>query len=149
MKSMKPRPSGDSKIIAANRELYDTLWADARMIDPESFNTWPVDGLRRVCRASAPLQPEQLLEKLAGHGFSVSRSAVYGMQPRSSRLLDPGMWYLKHRREKAMWWYNRVLMPAGVRFQKKLSLVSGMADAEGVDELLLVCRKEGAPRRAN
>jgi hypothetical protein len=43
-----------------------------------------------------------------------------------------------------MWWYNHVFMPVGVRLQKKLSLVSGMAETEGVDELLLVCRKAGA-----
>jgi SAM-dependent methyltransferase len=92
-------------------------------------------------------QPERLLEKLAVHGFSVDQSAVYGMQPRSSRLLDLGMWCLMHRREKAMWWYNHIFMPLGVRLQRKLSLVSGMVDTEGVDEILLVCRKETAFHR--
>jgi SAM-dependent methyltransferase len=246
---MKPRQWSDTELIEANREFYDTLWANARLIGPESFNTWPLvcslvsrsrrslevapglrprlplertqfvdmsvpaveklrarganavvglvsslplpdDAFDLVCafdivehvdddeaalselsRVAAPgatfllsvplhpshwtafddfvghrrrYQPGQLLEKLAGHGFAVSQSAVYGMQPRSSRLLDLGMWCLEHRREKAMWWYNHVFMPAGVRLQKRLSLVSGMADTEGVDELLLVCRKEGA-----
>ena len=46
-----------------------------------------------------------------------------------------------------MWWYNHVFMPLGVRFQKKLSLVPGMIDTEGVDEVLLVCRKERSFRR--
>jgi SAM-dependent methyltransferase len=92
-------------------------------------------------------EPERLLEELAEHGFSVERSAVYGMQPQSSRLLDLGMWFLTHRREKAMWWYNRVLMPLGVRFQKKLAFAPGMMDCETVDEILLVCRRESAPRR--
>ena len=87
-------------------------------------------------------EPARLLAKLAGHGFSVHQSAVYGMQPRSSRLLDLGMWCLTHRREQAMWWYNHIFMPLGVRLQKKLSLVAGMAETEGVDEILLVCRKE-------
>jgi SAM-dependent methyltransferase len=249
---MKPRPSGDSRLIATNREFYDTLWADARLIGPQSFNTWPLvcslvsqsrrslevaPGLRprlplegtqfvdmsvpavaklrargadavvglvaslqfpdntfdlvcafdivehvdddegalselsRVATPGATLllsvplhpshwtafddfvghrrryQPEQLLEQLAGHGFSVSQSAVYGMQPRSTRLLDLGMWCLAHRRVQAMWWYNHVFMPVGVRLQKKLALVSGMADSEGVDELLLVCRKDSALQR--
>jgi hypothetical protein len=40
-----------------------------------------------------------------------------------------------------MWWYNRVIMPLGVRFQKKLALAPGMIAAENVDEVLLVCRK--------
>jgi SAM-dependent methyltransferase len=92
-------------------------------------------------------QPERLVEKLAAHGFSVNQSAIYGMQPKSSRLLDLGMWCLTHRREKAMWWYNHIFMPLGVRFQTKLSLVSGLIDTAGVDEIPLVCRKEPAFRR--
>ena len=43
-----------------------------------------------------------------------------------------------------MWWYNRVFMPLGVRFQKKLVLAPGLIDTEHVDEVLLVCRKHGA-----
>lgn len=247
------RRRGDPRLLEANREFYDTLWADARLVGPESFNTWPLvcslvshslrclevapglrprlpldgtqfvdtsvpavsklrarganavlavvsslpfpDGLfdlvcafdivehvddddralSELSRVAAPgatfllsvplhpshwsafddfvghrrrYQPERLLEKLAEHGFSVSQSAVYGMQVKSSRLLDLGMWCLTHRREKAMWWYNHIFMPFGVRFQKKLSLVSGMVGTEGVDEVLLVCTKESAfPRR--
>ena len=64
------------------------------------------------------------------------------MQPRSSRLLDAGIWYLTHRRERAMWWYNRVMMPLGVRFQGKLTLGSGLIDTEHVDEIFLVCRRD-------
>jgi SAM-dependent methyltransferase len=89
-------------------------------------------------------EPQDLLAKLARHGLSVERSGVYGMQPRSSKLLDFGMWWLTHHRERAMWWYNRALMPLGVRFQKKLTLAQGMIDAAAVDEVLLVCRKQGA-----
>jgi hypothetical protein len=70
------------------------------------------------------------------------------MQPRSSKLLDFGMWWLTHHRERAMWWYNRALMPLGVRLQKKLALAPGMIDASMVDEILLVCRKQGAPPAA-
>jgi SAM-dependent methyltransferase len=93
-------------------------------------------------------EPQELLAKLARHGLSVERSGVYGMQPRSSKLLDFGMWWLTHHRERAMWWYNRALMPLGVRFQKKLALAPGMIDASKVDEILLVCRKQGAPAAA-
>ncbi len=249
MKSMKPRQWSDAELIDANREFYDSLWSDARLIGPESFSTWPLvcslvsssrrslevapglrprlpleatlfvdmsvpavaklqahgahavvglvsslplpddtfglvcafdivehvdddDGaLSELSRVAAPgatlllsvplhpshwtafddfvghrrrYPPGQLLEKLAGHGFTVHQSAAYGMQPRSSRLLDLGMWCLEHRREQAMWWYNHVFMPYGVRWQKKLSLVPGMVDTEGVDEVLLVCRKDSA-----
>lgn len=86
-------------------------------------------------------EPQRLRSKLAEHGFAVEQSAIYGMQPKSSRLLDLGMWFLVHRRERAMWWYNRVFMPLGLRFQKKLALVPGMIDDADVAEIILVCRK--------
>lgn len=86
-------------------------------------------------------EPERLAKKLTEHRLVVERSALYGMQPRSSRLLDLGMWWLTHRREQALWWYNRAFMPLGLRFQKKLDFHSGMMDADQVDEVLMVCRK--------
>ena len=62
------------------------------------------------------------------------------MPPRSSRLLDLGLWYLVNQRERAMWWYNRVFMPLAIRFQKPLKLVEGLIADENVDEVLVVCR---------
>lgn len=85
-------------------------------------------------------EPAQILVRLAQHGLTVESSAVYGMQPKSSRLLDLGLWYLTHQRARAMWWYNRVFMPLGVRFQKALQWRPGLGDTHGVDELLLRCR---------
>jgi hypothetical protein len=40
-----------------------------------------------------------------------------------------------------MWWYNRVFMPLGLRFQKSLSFAAGLIDTAEVDEILMVCRK--------
>src|SRR5258706_4603753 len=236
----------DAQLLETNRRFYDPLWRDARLVEPQRFNTWPLvsalvsqsrsrlevapglrprlpvegthfvdlsepaiaklrpraasatlgsitalpfaagqfdlvcavdivehvddeDGalseLSRVCGASGALlvavplhparwtafddfvghcrryEPQRLLDKLGEYGFTVESSAVYGMQPKSSRLLDLGMWWLTHHRERAMWWYNRVMMPLGVHFQKKLTLQPGMLDASHVDEVLLVCRK--------
>lgn len=88
-------------------------------------------------------EPPDLLAKLARHRLTVERSAVFGMQPRSSRLVDFGMWWLMHDRERAMWWYNRVIMQLGLLFQKRLSLQPGMIATDEVDEVLLVCRREG------
>lgn len=87
--------------------------------------------------------PPELLSKLTRHQLTVERSAIYGMQPRSSRLVDLGMWWLMHDRERAMWWYNRVIMQLGLLMQKRLRLESGMIATERVDEVLLVCRKQG------
>jgi SAM-dependent methyltransferase len=88
-------------------------------------------------------EPAQLLSKLARHGLSVAGTAVYGMQPRSSLLLDFGVWGLTHRRERAMWWYDRFILGLGVLLQKRLDLEPGMMDVTDVDEILLVCRKTG------
>jgi SAM-dependent methyltransferase len=86
-------------------------------------------------------EPPRLLEKLARHHLVVEHSAPFGMQPRSSRLLDMGIWWLTHQREHAMWWYNHIFMPLGLRFQKQLQLTPGMIPTDGVDEVLLVCRR--------
>ena len=249
MNSVQSHARGDAALLEVNRRFYDPLWTDARLVEPQRFNTWPLvcslvspsqarlevapglrprlplDGthfvdfsppavaklrarganavvalvsalpfpdrafelvcafdivehvddedaiLSELSRVAAPnaslllsvplhpehwtafddfvghrrrYEPQRLLAKLAEHGFSVEQSAVYGMRPESSRLVDIGMWFLAHRRERAMWWYNRVLMPLGVRFQKKLALVPGLLDTEHIDEVLLVCRKYGA-----
>jgi SAM-dependent methyltransferase len=87
-------------------------------------------------------EPQRLAAKLAQHHLALERSAVFGMAPRSSRLLDYGMWWLSHNRERAMWWYNHAIMPLGLYFQKALQLAPGMIATEGVDEVLLVCRRE-------
>jgi SAM-dependent methyltransferase len=86
-------------------------------------------------------EPERLLARLAEFGFRVEQSAIYGMRRQASRLHDAGMWFLAHRRKQAMWWYNRVFMPLGVRLQKPLRMMPGMLDAGDSDEALLVCRK--------
>ena len=234
-----------SELLERNLRMYDSLWSDARLVEPQRFNTWPLvqsllpasgrrlevaPGLRprlplegtqfvdasapalaqlarrgatvilgdiaalplasaafdlvcaldiiehveddegalreitRVCRPggtvlmSTPLHPSRwtpfddfvghhrryepapLLAMLARHHLTVLRSAVFGMQPRSSMLLNFGMWCLNHRREHAMSIYNRTLMPLGLRFQKPLQLMPGMIATADVDEVLLVCR---------
>jgi SAM-dependent methyltransferase len=239
----------DSELLDANRHFYDTLWSDARLIEPERFNTWPLvrsllapaqrrlevaPGLRprlpiegtqfidispsalaklrarggavalgsitalpygnaifdlicafdviehvdedehalaELSRVAAPgaalltsvplhpaqwtgfddfvghrrrYEPAELVAKLARSGFAVELSAVFGMQPKSSRLVDLGMWFLIHRRAQAMWLYNRVMMPLGMRFQKPLALAEGLIDTAEVGEILLLCRRRGA-----
>ena len=88
-------------------------------------------------------EPAQLLDLLETYGLSVERSAVYGMQPESSRLLDFGVWGMTHHPKFANWLYNRVLLPIGMRTQKPLEFVDGLLDTARVDEVLLVCRRCG------
>jgi hypothetical protein len=85
-------------------------------------------------------EPKQIQTLLQHHGFTIERSAVFGMKPSSSLLLDFGMWFLKHRRERAMKWYNRV-MPYTMRLQKPLQLHEGLVNTDGVDEILFVCKR--------
>jgi SAM-dependent methyltransferase len=88
-------------------------------------------------------EPDRLREKLAEHRLVVERSAAFGMQPKSSRLLDLGMWWMTHQRTRALNWYNRVFMPLGLRLQKTLKLESGFIASAEIDEILMVCRKAG------
>ena len=118
------RPGG---AVLVSIPLYAALWT--------SFDDF-VGHKRRY-------EPPDLLSKLTRHHLTVERSAVFGMQPRSTRLVDFGMWWLLHHRERAMWWYNKVIMQVGLRLQKRLRLESGMIATDGVDEILLVCRKQG------
>jgi SAM-dependent methyltransferase len=116
------RPGG---LILTSMPLHPALWT--------SFDEF-VGHKRRY-------EPPELLSKLTRHDLTVERSAAYGMQPRSSQLVDLGMWWLLNHRERAMWWYNRVIMRLGLLLQKRLRLQSGMIATDGVDEILLVCRK--------
>jgi SAM-dependent methyltransferase len=84
-------------------------------------------------------EPRELVSKLARHGLDVKRTAAFGMQPRSSRLLDFAVWSLTYRRERAIWWYSRVMLPIAALFQKRLELTAGMMDVGDVDEILLEC----------
>ena len=86
-------------------------------------------------------EPQRLLEKLTEHALIVERTGAFGMQPRSSRLLDMGMWWLTHHREQAMWWYNKVFMKLGLRMQSALEVYPGIIPTDAVDEILLVCRR--------
>jgi SAM-dependent methyltransferase len=89
-------------------------------------------------------EPDDLVAKIACRGFAIERSAIYGMQAKSSALLDVGMWFLKRHPRTAMAWYNRVFMPLGLRLQKPLRWSGGMIDGRDADEVLLVCRKQAA-----
>ena len=35
-------PRRDAELIRANRGFYDALWLQARLIEPQRFNTWPL-----------------------------------------------------------------------------------------------------------
>jgi SAM-dependent methyltransferase len=86
--------------------------------------------------------PPVLRRLVAAHGFHVERSAVFGMQPKNRLLLRIGMWMMTHSRARAMRWYNHVLVPLALRFQRPLEFQTGLLAAEGVDEVVLLCRRQ-------
>lgn len=126
------------------RELARVLRPSGRVVmssplHPERWTVFDdVVGHRRRYR------PQALLERMTGHGLILERSAIYGMQPRSRMLSRLGAWWLVRRREQAMRWYNRVFMPIGLLFEKRLRLVPGLIDVRRADEVLLVLRKSRA-----
>lgn len=87
-------------------------------------------------------EPATLVKILAAHGFRIERSAVYGMQPRSTWLLDVGVWFLQYQHVRAMWWYNRVGMPLALRRERPLALRDGLIATADINTALLVCRKD-------
>lgn len=105
-------------------------------LHPERWNAF--DDFVGHRRRYEPMRLEAILRD---HGLKVERSAVFGMQPKSSRLLDLGMWWLTHHRKRALWWYNKVFMPIGLKTQKKLDLDAGLIDITTIDEVLMVCRR--------
>jgi SAM-dependent methyltransferase len=77
---------------------------------------------------------------LAHHGLTVEKSAAFGMRPTNPRLLRQGMRWLSEHRTVAMRCYNWVLLPLGLKLQKRLRFVPGWIDAAEADGLVLLCR---------
>jgi SAM-dependent methyltransferase len=119
----------DHGVLLCSVPIDAALWTE--------FDDW-VGHARRY-------DPGELMAILGDHDLTVEKSAVFGMAPSNPRWLKCGMWYLEHRRNWAMFWYNWVGMPLALAFQKRLALTSGLIDTTGVDEVLMVCRKGGRP----
>lgn len=84
---------------------------------------------------------DALVALLAGHGLTIERSAMFGMEPRSGKLLDFAVWGLTKRPVQAMRWYNAVFLPLGLLLQPRLALTPALLDVSHVGEVLLVCRR--------
>jgi len=125
----------------ALRELSRVAAPDARMLLSVPLHEEAWTAFDEFVGHYRRYEPSQILRKLESHGWAIEQSAIYGMQPTSKTLLGLGQWYLTHQRERALWWYNRVIMPLGLRLQKPLPWQRGMPDCDGVDELLLLCRR--------
>jgi SAM-dependent methyltransferase len=115
----------DDGILICSVPLHADRWTE--------FDDW-VGHARRY-------DPADLLAILAANELELEKSAAYGMQPANPGLVKYGMRWLENHFAWAMFWYNWVGMPLAMRFQGRLTLVSGLVDTTGVDEVLLVCRR--------
>jgi SAM-dependent methyltransferase len=123
-------------------ELYRVTLPGATLLLSAPIHTSMWSSFDELVGHGRRYEVGDLLSKLTRHGWSVERSAVYGMQPRSPWLLRLAVWSFRHRMRRAIWWYTHVLLPIAALFQKKLELYPGMIDVANVDEVLLVCRRQ-------
>ncbi len=121
------RVAKDDAIVVLSVPLHSACWS--------AFDTM-VGHVRRY-------EPDELLALLKAHSFSLERSAVFGMQPKSGWLLDFAVWGLTHKPVQAMRWYNRLFLPLGLFLQRPLLWSTGLTNVPNVDEILLVCRRAG------
>jgi SAM-dependent methyltransferase len=101
-------------------------------------NWTPFDEIVGHYRRYEPAQLGALFERF---GIRVLESAAYGMKPKSSRLVGLGMRMLAEMPERAMWWYNNVLTPIGVRMQKPLRFESRLIDDLEADAIIVVAER--------
>jgi len=116
----------DDGVLICSVPLHADLWTE--------FDDWVGHARRYDVPALRALLTE--------HGLTVEKSAAFGMRPTNPRLLRHGMRWLSQHRATAMRWYNWVLMPLGLKFQKRLRFVPGWIDAAEADGMVLVCRRE-------
>lgn len=124
------------------RELVRVLADDGRLVLslPLFAARWtPFDAM---CGHVRRYEPADVQDLLAAHGLEVVESGGYGMQPRQW-LVDFGMFWFRVMPRRAMFFYNYVLMPIGLKLQPTLTLSAGTdALTNGAhDEVLLVCRR--------
>jgi SAM-dependent methyltransferase len=86
-------------------------------------------------------EPAELLATLRAHGLEIEQSASFGMEPRSRWIVALAVWGLTHRRASALRWYHGVLLPLGLRLQRRLALAAGLVDVANADGVVIVCRR--------
>lgn len=85
---------------------------------------------------------EEILNLLASFGFSVKRSAIYGMMPKKAWITTLGMTVLNRFPRFAMAFYNRLFFPLLLHKQPTLEFHDGMVEDDRVRELIIECTLE-------
>jgi len=76
-------------------------------------------------------EPAVLQELIAGHGLVVEKSAVFGMQSNSPRLLRFTVNGLTRHRAVAVRCYNWLFFPLGMLLQRRLKFADGLDECDG------------------
>lgn len=117
------RVAAPGATLLLSAPLHPALWTE-------------FDALVGHCRR---YEPEELTAKLARSAWTIASSAAYGMQPRPSPWFDWAMGRMRANPARALWIYDRIIMPIGALLQKRLVLEEGLMSTDDVDEILLVC----------
>ncbi len=127
-------------------EMVRVLAPDGRLVlsMPLFAARWtPFDAM---CGHVRRYEPPAVLALLAEHGLVIAESGGFGMQPRQW-LVDLGMFFFRVMPRRAMFFYNHLFMPIGLKLQRALELQPGDAALASAahDEVLLVCRRRTSP----
>ncbi len=87
---MQSQARGDAALLKVNRQFYDPLWADARLVEPQRFNTWPlvcslVSASRSRLEVAPGLRPRLPLEQT--HFVDFSAPAVEKLCARGANAI--------------------------------------------------------------
>lgn len=90
---------------------------------------------------------DELNALLKAHHLQLLKSAIYGMQPKSNRMVDWAMNYLEKNPQRALWYYNHIFMPIGLKRQKPLKVENHWCDLTDADEIIILCKLQETPSK--
>ena len=90
-------------------------------------------------------EPNELKALLTDCDLEIQQSAGYGMKPKSKGLSRLGAWFLERHHKLAMFWFNHIFFPLGLKMQKKLQFSDGLANTDKVEGVLVICKRRIRP----
>ena len=91
-------------------------------------------------------EPKGLKSLLNECDLEIQQSAGYGMKPKSKRLSNLSALFLRRHYKLAMFCFNHIFFPLGLKMQKKLQFSDGLANTDKVEGVLVICKRR--PRNA-
>ncbi|HEY8899769.1 MAG TPA: class I SAM-dependent methyltransferase [Chthoniobacterales bacterium] len=128
----------------ALREITRVIRPGGRLLLSVPLHPGRWTSFDRTVGHSRRFEPAELVDLLSAHAVTIESSAVYGMQPQSSLLLDFAMGCLDRHRRLSMWFYSHLFMPWALRWQSDLEFALDFSETATADEVLIVGRKSPA-----